>query len=133
MIPIGEGRILYDLPLVLYPLQVDRLVHGFGSAIICLVAWEVLRSHLTATDRVPWSVVYLVALVGMGAGAIGEVAEFASSSFAPSNVGGYVNTGWDLVFNLVGCAIAAGWVRRRGTTGLAENDPTLHVGSATSR
>jgi hypothetical protein len=51
----------------------------------------------------------------MGIGAIEEVAEFATSNFAPTHVGGYSNTGWDLAFNLVGCTLAATWVRRRGT------------------
>jgi hypothetical protein len=55
----------------------------------------------------------LVALMGMGVGAANEVVEFAASQVANTNVGGYVNTGWDLVFNTVGCASASGWIARR--------------------
>jgi hypothetical protein len=36
-----------------------------------------------------------------------EVVEFFASRTFAANVGGYVNTGWDLVANLVGCAVAA--------------------------
>jgi hypothetical protein len=44
----------------------------------------------------------------MGFGALNEVVEFAATQLLPdTNVGGYVNTGWDLVFNLVGSAAAA--------------------------
>jgi hypothetical protein len=111
LIPLGEGQILYNMPLGVFPLQVDRVVHAFGSAVVALVAWQAVRGHLIGARPIPW----LVVLAGMGVGAIEEVAEFASSSVAPSNVGGYSNTGWDLVFNLVGCTVAAAWVRLRGT------------------
>lgn len=114
LIPLGEGRILYNLRLAPYPLKYDRLVHALGSTIMSLVAWRMLRPHLPVTDRVPGVFVLLVGLAGMGVGAIAEVAEFMGSRLAPSNAGGYTNTGWDLVFNIVGCAVAAGWVRRRG-------------------
>jgi hypothetical protein len=35
------------------------------------------------------------------------VIEFFASTLFASNVGGYVNTGWDLVANMVGCTVAA--------------------------
>jgi hypothetical protein len=48
----------------------------------------------------------------MGFGALNEVIEFAATLTMPhTNVGGYVNTGWDLVSNLVGCALAAVIIR----------------------
>ena len=50
----------------------------------------------------------LCGAAGMGFGALNEVVEFAATLMMPStNVGGYVNTGWDLVANLAGCVIAA--------------------------
>jgi len=43
----------------------------------------------------------------MGLGALNEVVEFAATRLMPrTNVGGYENTGWDLVSNLAGCLIA---------------------------
>jgi hypothetical protein len=44
----------------------------------------------------------------MGFGALNEVIEFIAVLTLPNtNVGGYENTGWDLVANLVGTIIAA--------------------------
>ena len=40
--------------------------------------------------------------------------EFTATRIMPkTNVGGYENTGWDLVSNLVGSTLAAGWLWRR--------------------
>ena len=45
---------------------------------------------------------------GMGFGAANEIIEFLATRVLPeTNVGGYENTGWDLVSNAVGCLIAA--------------------------
>jgi len=50
----------------------------------------------------------LCVAAGMGFGAANEVVEFAATLMLPgTNVGGYENTGWDLVANLVGCLVAA--------------------------
>jgi hypothetical protein len=48
----------------------------------------------------------------MGLGAMNELVEFAATLLVPeTNVGGYFNTGWDLVSNLVGVVIAAVLIR----------------------
>jgi hypothetical protein len=62
---------------------------------------------LDARPDVRWGLGLLVALMGMGVGALNEVVEFMASHAFAANVGGYQNTGWDLVANLVGCSIAA--------------------------
>lgn len=50
----------------------------------------------------------LCALAGMGLGALNEVIEFIITLLVPeNNVGGYVNTALDLVYNMVGAVIAA--------------------------
>ena len=52
--------------------------------------------------------VMLCALGGMGLGAFNEIVEFVATLTVPeTNVGGYANTGWDLVANGVGATIAA--------------------------
>lgn len=53
----------------------------------------------------------------MGFGAANEVIEFLATIILPeTNVGGYENTGWDLVANFVGSLLAAvviyGWPRK---------------------
>jgi hypothetical protein len=50
----------------------------------------------------------LCAAGGCGFGAFNEVVEFIAVLTIPNtNVGGYENTGWDLVANLVGSVSAA--------------------------
>ena len=63
-------------------------------------------------------------------GALNEVFEFFASQWFAANVGGYENTGWDLVFNTIGCTVAAFWIARRNRTtpspsGLKGNDASL--------
>lgn len=112
IVPLGEGRILYNArlgpPLVRY----DRLVHAFGFGIATIACWEVLRPHLRE-PRPAFGIA--AATMGMGLGALNEVVEFLASRVATTHVGGYRNTGWDLVFNLVGCA-AAGVTAARGAS-----------------
>jgi hypothetical protein len=48
----------------------------------------------------------------MGFGALNEVVEFIAVLTIPNtNVGGYENTGWDLVANLTGTVVAAVCIR----------------------
>jgi hypothetical protein len=62
-----------------------------------------------------------IACMGMGLGAANEVVEFVITLIVPdTNVGGFVNTGWDLVSNMTGavgaCVIIRFW-NREGQTG----------------
>ena len=61
-----------------------------------------------------WGLMLLVGAAGMGFGGLNEVIEFIAVLLIPStNVGGYINTGWDLVSNLTGCVLAAVLIRLR--------------------
>ena len=49
----------------------------------------------------------LCGAAALGFGALNEVVEFTATMTMPNtNVGGYVNTGFDLVANLVGVSVA---------------------------
>jgi hypothetical protein len=112
LIPVGDG-VLYNTDLHIPTLHYDRLVHAFGFGVATVAVWEAIRLF---AGRGPASraVAVVAALGGMGLGALNEVAEFAFSRLAKeSNVGGYQNTGWDLVYNTVGCTVAAAWAYRR--------------------
>ena len=53
---------------------------------------------------------------GMGLGSLNELIEFAATLTVPeTNVGGYINTGWDLVSNCVGAltAVTLIWIHDR--------------------
>ena len=65
-------------------------------------------------------IMVLAATSGMGLGAMNELIEFAATLLVPeTNVGGYVNTGWDLVANFVGAVAAAAVIGWRGVSSAA--------------
>jgi hypothetical protein len=111
----GDQRVLYSLWLVPEYLKYDHITHAFGFGVTTWLCWQGLRRILSVTAGVPIETVrptlgslVLCAAAGMGFGALNEVVEFTAVLLMPStNVGGYLNTGWDLVSNLAGCVVAA--------------------------
>jgi uncharacterized membrane protein YjdF len=87
-------------------LQYDHLVHAFGAFVATLTIWTLLAPPTpTAIDR--RSVMVMCMLAGLGIGAINEVIEFiATIAHSAAHIGGYDNTGWDLVSNTIGAALA---------------------------
>ena len=70
-----------------------------------------LASRVRSGDGTPLKptpgMLCLCAAAGMGFGALNEIVEFFAVLMLPeTNVGGYTNTGWDLVSNLVGATLA---------------------------
>ena len=73
-----------------------------------------MRSHVRVDPGHAVGVGVAVWFVGMGVGALNEVIEFLATLALPdTNVGGYHNTGRDLIANLLGAATAAVVVVRR--------------------
>ena len=110
--PVEEGSyVLYSLWLIPGLLKYDQVVHAYGFGLVTWICWQGLqRAFANRSVQVKPSVGLLVLCVagGMGFGAANEVVEFIAVLTLPgTNVGGYVNTGWDLVANLVGCLVAA--------------------------
>lgn len=106
----GDIRVLYSLWLIPERLKYDQVVHAYGFGVTTWVCWQGLRSVLVqyAPVRPTYGLMVLCAAGGMGFGALNEVIEFTATLLVPeTNVGGYVNTGWDLVSNLTGTTIAA--------------------------
>lgn len=116
-VPIGDGpggdaRVLYNWRPIEWLPKYDQVTHFLGFAVATLVAWECLAcaiaSRAGALPRPTWGLVIGAALIGMGLGAMNEVVEFIATLTLPdTNVGGYTNTGWDLVSNLAGVVAAA--------------------------
>jgi hypothetical protein len=110
----GPRHVLYSLWLIPDRLKYDQVVHAFGFGVTTWVCWQALRASLAhRSGRTPDEVqptfgwLVLCAAAGMGFGALNEVLEFAATLLVPEvNVGGYYNTGWDLVSNLVGSSLA---------------------------
>lgn len=111
--PVKDGgtSVLYNVWLWPGRLKYDHVVHAFGFGVTTWLCWQGLAAGLRARGVEPrptGGLLLLCAAAGMGFGAANEVVEFAATLLVPeTNVGGYVNTGWDLVSNLAGCVIAA--------------------------
>lgn len=115
IVQLDDGRVLYNAALVPWPLQYDRLVHAFGFGTATIACWQALREKLAPVVPQTAGLALLVGLMGMGVGAVNEGIEFAATLvLEETNVGGFENTGWDLIFNTLGCTVAAGWVYLRG-------------------
>ncbi|MFH1111413.1 MAG: DUF2238 domain-containing protein [Planctomycetota bacterium] len=108
--------VLYGLRLIPVVLRYDQLVHAFGFGTATLVCHHLLKPYLRdGLDR-RRTLSILVVLMGSGLGAINEIIEFIAVKTLPdTHVGGYDNTLWDLIFNLIGGLLAVAWltVRRR--------------------
>ncbi len=106
--PVG---VLYGLWLIPERLRFDQVVHAYGFGMASWLCWQGLRV-LLRDPRPRFGPLLLCAAAGMGFGALNEVLEFAATETLPeTNVGGYVNTGWDLVANLVGAVLAVILIR----------------------
>ncbi|MCP5556259.1 MAG: DUF2238 domain-containing protein [Verrucomicrobiaceae bacterium] len=108
----GDQAVLYSLWLIPQKLKYDQVVHAYGFAVTTWLCWHVLRNSLRQPDGTPvrptLGLLTLCAAMGMGFGALNEVVEFIAVLTIPNtNVGGYENTGWDLVSNLVGSTLSA--------------------------
>ena len=110
----GDQAVFYSWWIIPpHYLKYDQLVHVFGFGVTTWLCWHglraaimgmgVLRSEVKPTP----GLLTLSAAGGMGFGALNEVVEFIAVLALPNtNVGGYINTGWDLVSNLIGCFLA---------------------------
>lgn len=117
----AESRVLYTLWLVPGRLKYDHVVHAWGFGITTWVCWQGLRSAIRRRGgkaSPTFGLLTLSVAAGLGFGALNEVIEFAAVLSLPeTNVGGYVNTGWDLVANLVGAITAAAVIRLTARAG----------------
>ncbi|QSH39338.1 DUF2238 domain-containing protein [Candidatus Kaiserbacteria bacterium] len=118
-IPVGD-TVLYGVQLIsvftdgeLTLVKYDQVVHAFGFAVATLVAHHLLapRWKEDASKALGYA---LAAGVGMGLGALNEIVEFiAVLSFPETGVGGYFNTGLDLLANMIGVLLAVGFLAYR--------------------
>lgn len=108
----GDGAgVLYGYRAAAWLPRYDQIVHAAGFFAASLACFDVLWAMVGRVGSRTGSRLGLgvcAALMGCGLGALNEVLEFWITLVLPEhNVGGYVNTGWDLVSNLVGCVAAA--------------------------
>ena len=105
------SRVLYTMWIIPGRLKYDHLVHAYGFGMTTWVCWQGIRAAVRRPGgevSPTFGLMVFAAAAGMGFGALNEVIEFAATLLIPeTNVGGYRNTGWDLVANLVGATVAA--------------------------
>ena len=122
LVPVPEGwpingdiRVLYSWWIIDGTLKYDHVVHAYGFGVTTWVCWQALGAAFRgrgAAISPSFGLLTLCVVAGMGFGAVNEVIEFTATLLVPeTNVGGYVNTGWDLVSNLSGCVVAAVLIR----------------------
>lgn len=110
-----DGDVLYNYWLVGSSygrgIKYDNLAHAYGFGVATWLSWQCLRVRL-ADQRPGFGPLLLCVLAGEGLGAVNEIIEFTATQLMPkTNVGDYANNAWDLVFNILGCIIAAALIR----------------------
>lgn len=107
----ADSRVLYTLWLIPSRLKYDHVVHAYGFGVTTWVCWQGLKAALKsrgAIARPTFGLIVLAVAAGLGFGALNELIEFVATLLVPeTNVGGYLNTGWDLTANFVGASVAA--------------------------
>ena len=89
--------------------QYDHFVHAAGSGLAVLTLFTLAVPQVADGYVRRWIV--LAVLGGMGLGAINEVVEFLLTLLHHgAHVGGYVNTGWDLISNTLGAVVAGSYL-----------------------
>ncbi len=111
----GEHAVFYSLWFIPGYLRYDHVIHAYGFGAATWLCWQLLRAGVaraaapSPTDlQATWGLLSLCALGGVGLGGVNEMVEFAITRIVPeTNIGGYENTSWDLIANLVGATLAA--------------------------
>lgn len=109
LLPGADGTgVLYDRWLVPQVLRYDQAVHAFGSIAATVASWQLLGTYLDLARCRPRTQAIAAGLMAMGKGGINEALEFLTAIHSPGNtfVGGFENTGYDLVFDLAGICAA---------------------------
>ncbi len=109
--PVNGTPVLYSLWFIPGYLKFDNIIHAYGFAVATWACWQSLR-YLAPTIRPSVGAMVLCVCAGMGLGAVNEIVEFMAVLLIPgTNVGGYINTGWDLVANALGAITTALLIR----------------------
>ncbi len=126
LVRVGDG-VLYNASLWTEAFQYDHLVHSSGVFVGTLIVWTMFGPSLAASGLgTRPAIIALWVLGGLGLGAANETIEFVVTLIDDgSQVGGYTNTGWDLVSNVVGVSAAA-WVITRAGRSQAGRSPWSH-------
>jgi len=118
-VAMSNGKVVYTkmlIPIIGAPysvLKYDQVVHALGFFVATLVMYYVLKKYLK--EDFGWVAVgIVVAMAGLGLGALNEIVEFIMTVVLPNtNVGGYENTAIDLISNFVGAVLAVFYLKNK--------------------
>jgi len=114
LVPASDDRVLYNVWLLPF-VRFDHVVHAIGFGFAGLAFHATVSGRDTAG---PGPVFALVFFGGVAIGGLNEMIEFLITRVREdTNIGGFENTGWDLVANTVGAAVAGLWARGRSPSG----------------
>ena len=109
---IVGGSALYDrvifpvassLPIIRY----DQIVHAIGFGFATGLIYHIIAPRLPDGARNSAIILLVIALAGLGIGAINEMVEFITIAIFPTaDIGGYENTLLDLFGDFVGAILA---------------------------
>lgn len=122
IVQLDGDRILYNA-VILRWFHFDNIVHFIGFGTAGIACWEASGRTLPAGGT-PLGTATMVWLFAMGVGALNEVVEFGATHAFTTQVGGYENTGRDLVANMLGAAVGGWLVARRVRSGVSEAPAT---------
>jgi hypothetical protein len=112
LVRVGDD-VLYNASLRWPVLRYDHVVHASGVCLGTLVLWTLVVAPAVTPDA-RRAAILVSALGGLGLGALNETVEFLTTVVhGGAHVGGYTNTGWDLVCNVVGATAAVYVLGRR--------------------
>ncbi len=104
LVPATDDRVLYNVWLLPF-VRFDHLVHAVGFGFAGLAFREAVHAGGVVAVK---SGAVLAFFGDLGLGALNEMIEFLITRVvADTNIGGFENTGWDLVANTVGAGAAA--------------------------
>lgn len=111
----GRPNNLYNMRIYPWFPKYDQLVHAYGFGMTVILMYEAICARVGRALSIDTVLGPMLLLAAMGLGAVNEIVEFAAVLLMPdTNVGGYENTGWDLVSNGAGALVALcflKWVR----------------------
>jgi len=116
----GDIRVLYSWWIIPKEggggyLKYDHIAHAYGFGVATWASWvcltRILQRSAGIAPRPTFGLLLLCFAAGCGFGALNELIEFVATRITTTNVGGYDNTGWDLVSNTFGALIAALLIR----------------------
>ena len=105
LIPISDT---YDI------FRYDQFVHVVGFFVATLIIYVLLKPYLKREPTKWGSLEIVIAMGGLGLGALNEIVEFLATVLVPeTGVGGFINTSLDLIADLMGAVLAVIYIKVR--------------------